>query len=120
MEISNKRRETFEGFCLHLYARRNENYKNNFPDPNFKACFDIAKKNRLFFMDEMQVKDTNEAIMMRTFFDNLWKVRVVTVVEPIDEATSNRKPDDLYKNGLQQDYFKPFVKAIKENCHVIE
>lgn len=31
-------------------------------------------------------------------------------------ATTNRPPDDLYKDGHQRQFFIPFIEFIKEEC----
>jgi cell division protein ZapE len=47
-------------------------------------------------------------------FESLFQKGVVVV------ATSNRAPNDLYKNGLHRDRFLPFINMINEKLDVME
>jgi cell division protein ZapE len=73
----------------------------------------IAKKARVICFDELFVSDIADAMILAGLFQALLKRGVALVF------TSNVKPKDLYKNGLQRDRFKPTIELIEKNCEVI-
>jgi cell division protein ZapE len=96
-----------------LHRWRQDNRENlNASDPIPPLARDIAKKTAILCFDELQVSDIADAMILSRLFTELFKNGVVVV------ATSNRHPDDLYKDGLQRERFLPFIELVKEKMQI--
>ncbi len=83
-------------------------------DPIAPAAKRIADACRLLCFDEFHVSQIADAMILGRLFDQLFDRGVVVV------ATSNRKPSDLYLNGINRELFLPFIKRLEGELDVIE
>jgi cell division protein ZapE len=74
----------------------------------------VADAATLLCFDEMQITDITDAMLVGRLFERLFERGVVIV------TTSNRAPDELYKNGLNRNLFLPFIALIKDRLDVHE
>lgn len=110
--IKAKRRVHFHGFMQEVQVGLNEARKAGLQDAVRPVAEKVARECRLFCFDEMQITDIADAMIVGRLFQILFDLGVVIVV------TSNRVPEELYKNGLNRQLFLPFIGLLRERMQV--
>ncbi|XP_023341378.1 putative ATPase N2B isoform X3 [Eurytemora carolleeae] len=120
-----KRRIHYYDFMQEVHTRMHEAKKKAPPrdisrwdtyqpfDPVPPVGDTILAETWILCLDEFQVTDIADAMILRQLFAYLFDKGLILV------ATSNRPPNDLYKNGIQRSNFLPFIEMLKEKSHVV-
>ncbi|MEM9234959.1 MAG: cell division protein ZapE, partial [Pseudomonadota bacterium] len=83
-------------------------------DPIPHAANAVFEKAHLLCFDEFQVTDITDAMLLGRLFGKLFELGAVVV------STSNRHPDDLYRDGLNRQLFLPSIALLKDHLEVVK
>lgn len=109
-----KRRVHFHAFMQEIHAGLHIERQRGESDALAPVVDKVAGDLRLLAFDEMQITDITDAMIVGRLFERLMAAGVAIV------TTSNRVPDDLYKDGLNRALFLPFIELIKTRMAVHE
>ncbi|KAI0843241.1 AFG1-like ATPase-domain-containing protein [Hypoxylon sp. FL0890] len=113
--VRSKMRIHFHNFMQDVHKRLHRMkmaHGNDIDAVPFVAA-DIAEQANVLCFDEFQCTDVADAMILRRLLESLMSHGVVLV------TTSNRHPDELYKNGIQRQSFIPAIHLLKSRLHVI-
>ena len=98
---------SFHNFVHERKGDNQENIINEFVK-------DLKSKALLIYFDEFQVTNIVDAMILGKLFEQIFKEDIKIIV------TSNTKISELYKDGLQRDQFKPFIKIMEDQSFQYE
>ena len=100
----------FNHLMINLHSFINNSKKENALENYIK---NMAKENSLLFIDELHIFNIVDALLIRKIFILFKKYKIFILI------SSNFKPSDLYKNGLQRNDFVPFINFLEEYFQII-
>ncbi|KAG6885600.1 hypothetical protein C0993_012347 [Termitomyces sp. T159_Od127] len=121
--LARKRRVHFHAFMIDVHKRVHAAkiaMGLDGGDPILPVARDLANEACVLCFDEFQVPrvfsvtDIADAMILRRLLESMVNFGVVCVM------TSNRHPDDLYKNGIQRSSFIPAIELLKSRLEVTD
>ena len=103
-----KLRKHFNEFMLNFHDFFHDRKDKNEENIINQFVKDLKSKATLIYFDEFQVTNIVDAMILGKLFDQIFKEDIKIIV------TSNTKISELYKEGLQRDQFKPFIKIMED------
>jgi cell division protein ZapE len=111
LPFDDKLRRHFHRFMAQIHAGLKRLRERS--DPLEHIATQLADEARIICFDEFAVTDIADAMILGNLFAALFSRRVTLV------ATSNVKPADLYRDGLQRQQFLPAIALIERHTELI-
>ena len=102
-----KLRQHFNEFILSFHNFAHEGKEKNEENVINQFVKNLKSQTKLIYFDEFQVTNIVDAMILGKLFEQIFKEDIKIIL------TSNIKISELYKDGLQRDQFKPFIKIME-------
>lgn len=115
-----KRRAHFNDFMadvherIHAHRQKLARGETREADPVPPVASQLFSEAWVLCFDEFAVTDIADAMLLSRLFEQLFQRGCVLI------ATSNVMPENLYREGLNRDLFKPFIKLLEANVDVLD
>tara|TARA_B100000700_G_scaffold308883_1_gene387164 strand:- start:848 stop:1774 length:927 start_codon:yes stop_codon:yes gene_type:complete len=103
----------FQEFMSMVHDQVNRLRKKKSNNPLDIVGKELSKKYKLICFDELEIIDIADAMIVSKLFSILLEKKISFII------TSNFKPNELYKYGLQREQFIPFIEILKKKMCLI-
>ena len=103
-----KLRLHFNEFMLSFHDFVHQRKEKNEENIIYQFVKDLKSKTELIYFDEFQVTNIVDAMILGKLFEQILNENIQIIL------TSNTRISELYKDGLQRDQFKPFIKIMEK------
>ena len=107
------RRVHFHAFLQEIHMQIHSCTRQGSKDAILDAVTQFCAGLRVLALDEMDVSDIADAMIVGRVFGHLFAQGTFVV------CTSNRPPDQLYRNGLNRSLFLPFIAMLEQKLRVL-
>jgi cell division protein ZapE len=111
LPFRDKARRHFHRFMADVHARLKALPDRS--DPLERIAKQLARSNRIICLDELSVTDIADAMILGRLFSALFAQGVALA------ATSNLRPAELYRDGLQRNRFMPVIALLEEHTEIV-
>jgi len=109
--VERRQRVHFHRFMLSVHQQLHQLKSRE--NPLDEVARSIAGEAELLCFDELHVDDITDAMVLAGLFGALLQNGVALVF------TSNCDVEDLYRDGLQRERFRPAIQLLKQHCEIL-
>ena len=112
--ITQKRRFHYLTFIQEIHDRLKEIRHDEVDDVIPPLAKVLVQDSKLLCLDEFQIDNVPDGVIVGRLLENLFEKETILF------TTSNRKPSELYKDGLNRHLIEPYIGVLNSNLSVVE